>query len=413
MILHKSQKEIAKDTHRFRVLNCGRRFGKTVLAVEEMLGVAVAKGGRRVAYYAPTRDDARDITWEMLVDRAAPLITYKNESRLEIRIRTQDLKESTIILYGWEAVKEREKGRGVANDFIVCDEVSFYRGFWQGWNNVLSPTLIDRMGSALFISTPKGYNEFYELCEMEKKDKDYKYFHYTSYDNPFIPESEIDREKLSKPEDVFAQEYLAEFKRMKGLVYKEFSRDWHIFNPEKAKIRKAQKMAGIDFGFTNPTAILEIWKDHDNNYFVMDEYYEKGKTDDEIAEYASAKDFEVVYPDPENPAAIEVLRRKQVNCRDVVKGKDSITNGINKVRDLFRNKKLKISKNCVNLIWELENYRYPDYNPEKNQKELPIKDSDHALDALRYVIMSNAPKRPVIRNIPYGNKKATKSNPVL
>ena len=121
MNLTPAQKEIARDSHRFRVLNCGRRFGKTLLAVEEMVGKAMAKKGRRIAYFAPTRDDAREITWGMLVSKCENIITYKNEQRLEVKIMTIDGGESSITLYGWEAVKDRGKGRGLANDFIVLE----------------------------------------------------------------------------------------------------------------------------------------------------------------------------------------------------------------------------------------------------------------------------------------------------
>src|SRR3990167_8693237 len=111
MILTSAQSQIAKNRHRFRVLNCGRRFGKTVLAVEEMVGVAIKAKDRRVVYFAPTRDDAREITWALLVKKCKNITTYKNESLLKIKIMTLDAGESTIALYGWEAVQERGKGR--------------------------------------------------------------------------------------------------------------------------------------------------------------------------------------------------------------------------------------------------------------------------------------------------------------
>src|SRR3990167_5095582 len=260
MRLTESQAEIANDLHRFRVLNCGRRFGKTVLAFEEMVGVAIAKKDRRVAYFAPTRDDAREITWAMLLKKCENIITYKNESLHQIKIMTQDEGESMIALYGWESVQERGKGRGLANDFIVCDEVSTYRNFWVGWNEVLSPTLIDRKGTAMFISTPKGFNHFYDLYNTELKDKDFKSFHFTSYDNPHIPIEEIEREKATKPPDTFAQEYLADFKKTQGLVYKEFDREKHLYEELHQTIvwgKPAvpyQTLGAVDFGYRNPAA---------------------------------------------------------------------------------------------------------------------------------------------------------------
>lgn len=389
MELHKSQKVIARDDHRFRVLCCGRRFGKTMLAVEEMVGKAVSKNGMHISYFAPTRDDAREITWSMLVKKCENIITYKNEQRLEIRIMSIDGGESTITLYGWEAVQERGKGRGIANDFIVLDEVAFYRNFWEGWNEVLSPTLIDRKGDALFISTPKGFNHFYELYNMEATDKNYKSFHFTSYDNPFVPEEEIDREKLSKPEDAFAQEYLADFRKQEGLVYKEFNRKNHVYSD--AEIDEAEFIAGVDFGYTNPTCVLDIIRDRQDRYWVTGEWYKTGKTHEQVAEYIANKEYNKVFPDPASPEAIKILEDKKVNVYEVVKGQDSIATGIQKVRELFKQRRLFIHDSCKNLIWELETYAYPERKAMHNESETPIKENDHALDALRYALMTNIP----------------------
>ena len=390
MRLTPAQSTIAKDRHRFRVLNCGRRFGKTVLAVEEMVGVALAKKNRRVAYFAPTRDDAREITWSMLVKKCENITTYKNESLLQLKIMTQEGGESMVALYGWESVQERGKGRGLANDFIVCDEVATYRNFWIGWNEVLAPTLIDNKGSAMFISTPKGFNHFYDLYNMELKDKDFKSFHFTSYDNPHIPVDELEREKKSKPSDTFAQEYLADFKKSTGLVYKEFSRSRHVFKKEDGKTM-VKTFGGLDFGFTNPCAAITIKKDRFAVYWVTDEWYKTNQTDAQIADYVQALKWDECYPDPESPAAIEELKKRGVNTREVVKNKDSIKNGINVVRELFKTNRLRIHESCVNVILELESYSYPEPKPDKNEDENPIKEGDHAMDALRYALsMDNA-----------------------
>ena len=388
MILHPNQAKIAQDKHRFRVVNCGRRFGKTVLAVEEMIGVAIAGKNRRVNYYAPTRDDARDIVWGMLIKRCEPIITYKNDSRLEIKVKTQDKGESLITLYGWESVQERGKGRGLSNNFIVLDEVAQYRGFWVGWDEVLSPTLIDTKGSALFISTPKGFNHFYDLYNKQAKDTDYASFHFTSYDNPYLPKEELERERKSKTEDRFAQEYMADFRKTEGLVYKEFSRDRHIIRGDwKDKAKGYDKVfAGVDFGFTNPCAVLTIYKDRDRKYYVTNEYYQRSNTDAQIADYVASQRFNVVYPDPESASGVEELRRKGVNIREVLKNKDSVRNGINQVRELFKSNRLFIHEMCYNLIGELETYSYPDRKPDHNEEENPIKENDHAVDALRYAL---------------------------
>ena len=416
MKFHPTQSIVAKDRHRFRVLCNGRRWGKTTLAVEEMVGVAIAKKDRRVAYFAPTRDDAREITWSMLCKKVENITTYKNESLLQIKIMTVDGGESMIALYGWESVQERGKGRGLANDFIVCDEVSSYRNFWAGWNEVLSPTLIDRQGSAMFISTPKGFNHFYDLYNLELKNKDYKSFHFTSYDNPHLPVEEIEREKSTKPPDTFAQEYMADFKKTQGLVYKEFDREKHLYDEEftPQQIKTFTYAGAVDFGYRNPAAVLHAYWTGER-LLIHDEWYKRERTDIQIAEYVATCKFREVYPDPENQGAIEELRRLNVNVREVVKGKNSVQSGIQSVREMLIRGDLLINKRCINLIAEFEMYSYDDDQLERNEQENPVKANDHALDALRYLVSSLLPviqRNTFIANMPRYAPKSPK-NPAL
>lgn len=388
--LHQAQKQIATDLHRFRVVNCGRRFGKTVLACEEMIGVAIAKSNRRVAYYAPTREDAREIMWSMITKRCEKIALYTNESRLEMKIRTQDGGTSLISLYGWEAVQERGKGRGLANDLIVCDEVSSYRNFWVGWEEVLSPTLIDRKGSALFISTPKGFNHFYDLFNYQEKSKDWKSYHFTSYDNPHIPKSELDRERETKPEDTFAQEYLGDWRKVTGLVYKEFSRQSHISIEEPKQI--VDTVAGIDWGFTNPFSSHRFRIDADAHYWIDMESYRSGRTTEQIVEEVKLKKPSKVYPDPAEPDRNDIANRSGLNVMEVSK---DITAGIDVVRTLFKQNRIHIHPDCKNLIMELETYRYPERRADHNEEEKPIKENDHCLDEVRYVLYNIELTKPV------------------
>ena len=396
MELAQHQNIIAADLHRFRVICIGRRGGKTTLAVEEIKGKALAKPAR-IAYIAPTYSQARDIAWEMLRRELGPIIKSVNESRLEIRTHTLQEGESYIVLHGWESI---ETLRGQAFDFIVIDEVAMMRNFWSNWQEVIRPTLTDTKGEVMFISTPKGFNHFYDLYNLALTDTDYSSHHFTTYDNPFIPKEEIDKAKAELTEDRFAQEYLADFRKTEGLVYKEFSREQHLFGDDVKPARR-ESIAGLDFGYTNPTAIPFITVDLENNYWVTDEWYHSGKTDAEVGDYVAQCKFNRVFPDPENPAAIEELRRRGVNVREVVKSKDSIKAGIQLIRELLKSNRLHIHKKCVNLIAEFESYSYADKKDGKNEDELPIKENDHMLDALRYALMSVETSRPQVATVDY------------
>lgn len=388
MQLHPAQNKIASDVHRFRVVCSGRRFGKTSLSAEEIKGKAISREAR-IAYISPTYQQSRDIMWETLKKELEPIILNINESRLELKVRNIKNTESIIVLRGWEAV---DTLRGQYFDFIVIDEVASMRNFWIGWEEVIRPTLTDKRGEVLFIGTPQGFNHFYDLYNMENdpiKGISYKSFHFTSFDNPFISPDELNDAKKDMTEDRFAQEYLADFRKQEGLVYKEFSRAKHLFDDEDTPKKTIDRFSGVDFGYTNPAAIITIIQDYDNRYWITDEYYRTGKTDAEIAEIVANEHYNKVYPDPENAAAAKELSTRGVNIKIVNKGPDSIINGIQKVRNLFKEGRLRIHKRCTNLIYEMETYAYDEKKDKHNPKEVPIDENNHALDAMRYALMSH------------------------
>lgn len=392
MQLTKKQEIVIKSNARWKVLNFGRRSGKTTAMGWEAF-VTAMNGDSKITYYAQTFDDARNIAWDIFLEIFGDAVISKNETRLEIRVK--NLKKGTSIIYlkGWESVVTSEKGRGTENDLLLLDEVAFCRGFKHYWDTVLEPTLLTTKGRAVFSSTPNGFNDFYDLANKAQQDEDWLYVHATSYDNPYNPPEELDRLKREKTDDAFAQEYLADFRKQEGLVYKGFKRDFHLF--DKETIDEEVYMGGVDFGFVNPAGVVSIKRDKRGVYWVTDEYYEKGKTDAQIAEVVSAKEFTKVYPDPENQGAIKELRERHVNCQEVLKEKGSVNTGIDKIRELLKQRRIRIHKDCTNLIWEFETYHYPQRREGKNQDEAPVKENDHLLDALRYVVTMTVPKTEI------------------
>jgi len=357
-------------------VNCGRRFGKTFLAVYEMVAKAVYGKDRKICYLAPTYQSARDITWEQLKKVVLPIVESINESRLEITVRTKDGGTSIIYLKGWEAV---ESLRGMRFDFLVLDEVASYRNFWAGWHEVLRPTLTDVRGEALFISTPKGFNHFYDLFNTVSDD--YKSFHFSTYDNPHIPKDEVDTAKKELEENRFEQEYMGNFRKAEGLVFKGFDRTKHVTDEEPKNV--SDTIAGIDWGYTNPAAAYRIRIDGDKGYWIDSEYYKTGQTTESIVEAVKIMNPTKVYPDPAEPDRCEIAKKLGLNVREVSK---DIEAGIDVMQELFKQNRIHISPECKNLIYELETYHYPETKQGQNEKETPVKDTDHAIDCIRYAL---------------------------
>ena len=221
--LSKWQYEVANDTHRFRIICAGRRSGKSVLARLTLLKWALTDIG---TYYlvSPSYKQAKSIHWvELRKEVPREWIAKTNETELSITLKNG----SVIELKGAE---NPDALRGVKLHGLVIDEIASIRNWQWLWNEVLRPTLTDYIAPAIFISTPKGFNHFYDLYTNGQNQgiSDYKSWRFTSYDNPYIPKQEIDNAKKELTEDTFAQEYLADFRKFTGLVYKEFQREIHV-----------------------------------------------------------------------------------------------------------------------------------------------------------------------------------------
>ncbi len=421
MELHPTQKIVAVDDHDYRVVVCGRQWGKTTLAVEEMTACGYAKGGREIGYLASTFDQARSIAWVMLKEKTKPVWAKPpNESRLELTIHTQDKGFSNIYLGGYENI---ETYRGRQFDLLVPDEIALMRNFKYNWNAILEPTLAFRKGKALFLGTPKGFDHLHDLYLLgqDLNNKYYKSWRFTSYDNPYLPKERIEQAKSTSTEDYFAQEYLADFRKYTGLVYKEFQREVHVIEPfdipETWSIYR-----GVDFGSTNPTACLWICVDGDENWFIVSEHYETGETIDSHAGQINANGFSkritASYGDPSGAQWIQEFAQRGIYITPANKEVGTNFNswvrfGIEKVAEKLKtipgkmvqmprvqagelgtvqNPSLFVFTSCTNTIKEFETYRWKEKSVSQaqdlNEPDVPEKANDHAMDALRYFAVS-------------------------
>lgn len=224
--LHAGQAAIARSTARFRVVACGRRFGKTEL-------------GKRLLIEAASQPNA--IGWWI-----AP--TYRMAGGvwrdLERTLRSQD---AHIDRHDWRidlpaggsitirSASQPDRLRGAGIDFVVLDEAAFLPA--PLWPEVVRPMLMDRAGRALFLSTPAGRNWFFAcyLLGQDPLQPDWESFTFTSYDNPLLPPGEIESLRDTTPEAVFRAEYLAEFT----------DDDADVFRNVRAAVRPVPALGGV------------------------------------------------------------------------------------------------------------------------------------------------------------------------
>ena len=202
--LHEAQQIVKDDPARWKILCAGRRFGKSRLGVQ--LCIEKALEGGRVWWVAPTFSIAR-VGWRDVVAAAS---VFPKESGVDVKVG-----DMTVTFPGGGSISVKsadnpQRLRGEGLNFLVMDEAAFVRE--ETWTEVLRPTLTENKGSALFISTPIGMdNWFYKLWEKAELGDDWARFQYPTVANPIIDPAEVESAREELGELVFAQEYLAEF----------------------------------------------------------------------------------------------------------------------------------------------------------------------------------------------------------
>jgi len=209
--LHDAQQEVWDTRARYRVLACGRRWGKTRLGTLLCLWYAL-RGGR---------------AWWIAPSYKMAAVGWRGIRRLAEQIPGVEIRQSMMMITmpsgGTVQVRSADDPqslRGEGLDFCVLDECAFMRE--EAWTEALRPALSDRQGGAMFISTPKGRNWFWRLYQrgQDEHETDWASWQRPTSENPYIAASEIADAKHDLPERIFAQEYEAQFLEDAGSVFR-------------------------------------------------------------------------------------------------------------------------------------------------------------------------------------------------
>ena len=201
--------------------------------------------------------------------------------------------------------------------------------------------------------------------------------------NEFLGSDDIalfDKMKLTSPKR-YSIEGEGNWGISEGLIFDNWTEEQ--FNIEDIKKEHKIKLTyGMDFGFNDPTTLICVGVDEENQtLYLFDEHYQSGMTNSDIAamlKYKEVHKYEII-GDSAEPKTIEELRRNGIRrIKGAKKGKDSIVNGIKKIQEY----KIIVSPVCSNAIIELSNYVWDTKEGKKTDK--PIDDYCHILDALRY-----------------------------
>lgn len=244
--------------------------------------------------------------------------------------------------------------------------------------------------------TAKGFNWSYEeFVDPRKKKEGRWYVISSSRENKHLPKEYVKMLEESYTGAFARQEIEGEFVGFEGSVYPGFSLSDHVLETFPQEKRVLNAYIGVDFGYTNPAAMVLFTLDSDDRLWIWDEYYQTGVFVEEqikkIQEWAkSGFNIQMAFCDPSEPGFIQKMRQEGINA---VPADNRVKDGILEVSNKLAIRGDKkpglfiLEPACPNIQNEFLNYRYPEPMEGKPVQENPIKIYDHSMDALRYGIM--------------------------
>ena len=278
---------------------------------------------------------------------------------------------------------------GRSYDLIIFDEAALTDGR-DAFNVALRPTLDKENSKAIFISTPRGRNnyfaefyyrgyseEFPEWCSIKA----------TYHENPRVSESDIVEAQKTMSANEFAQEYMADFNVYEGQVW-AFNHEACQADLSQMDVSQMDVFAGLDVGYKDPTAFCVIAYDWDERkYFLLDEYMDSEKTTEQhavqIQKLIQKWDIDFIYID----SAAQQTRYDFAQNYDIstINAKKSVLDGIGHVAGIVDNDDLIVNQTCKEAISSLDQYQW-DPNPNLLKEKPKHNMASHMADAMRYAL---------------------------
>lgn len=388
LTLTPAQKAIDESQARFKIVRAGRKFGKTTYAQKKALDW-MREPNSMHWHIAATYRQAKLISWEEFkhlipVDALGKkpndqdlMITLKNGSRLHLM-----------------GSDDPDALRGPAPTSVTFEEAAFQKS--EVWFEIMRPNLMPKKAPVLFISTPKGYNWFYDLEEEARKslargETDWAIFHYSVYDNPHIDVQEIAKARASCDNPaVWNQEYMALYESSVGRVFAALNQDKHT---AALSVPSGSVYRSVDWGMRDNTACLWGYI-KDKKLYIYREYLENNMSapqQAEVIKHMTTAQEKVVATAISHDAAKEDAQMKGLTViwhfrnagitplRPSTRKKEHSRQMVN---DLIRQDRLIIDKNRCPKLWkQLMAYEWKD-----TSMETPEDTPDDAVDSLHYLV---------------------------
>jgi len=371
--------------YRFIVAALSRRTGKSMIS--NIIGQLVTLiPGSAVLVIAPNYALSQ-ISWDL---------QRKLLTRFDIELEKSNAKDKIIELKNGSTIRmgsvsQADSVVGRSYDLIIFDEAALDSKGVDVFNVQLRPTLDKVNSKAIFISTPRGKNYFYDFWRRGYMDEydTWVSMRSTWKDNPRTDEKDIEEARRSMSKDEFEQEYECSFVSLQGQVWR-FDTKTMVTNIDRDQIEVYDVLAGLDLGFRDPTAMCVILTDGEK-FYIVDEYLENGRTTShyagKVSELIEKYDVDFTYID----SAAQQTRFDFAQNYDIstLNAKKSVLDGIGYVGSIIDNGRLIVDSSCKNVIAALDNYQWDAREGLAREKPLH-NDYSHMADAIRYALYSHS-----------------------
>lgn len=374
------------DSKKRYILNSGGvGSGKTYSIVLRTLKLCINNPGIFVLIGAQTYPLLRDTTLREFINLVMPLNIIESYNKTEQRfIFKSDIetgKKSEVIFRSFDdpnKLKSLNLGAVGIEEMTDVSEDIF---------KILRTRLrMDGMPCCLYGATnPGSFENWVYKCFIEKPIPDSEVIYSITPDNRHLPQEYLNdlREMKESNPEYYNRMVMGQWGALEGVIYNL---------PHKQRMNDVPKklhriIAGLDFGFTHPTAMVIIGI-REANYYILDEVYRHKQASSDVIEFCKAKmlehDIEIIYCDPARPDMIEELKRNGIPAYEA---DNKVFDGIMLVKGIIGSGRLFVKNACNFTLREFDSYIWDAKNP---LKEVPLKVNDHAMDALRYALATDS-----------------------
>lgn len=406
---HPKQMEFHESGARFKVAVCGRRFGKSRMAAAEveprLLGAEPTRGWIVGPEYKTGEKEFRYIWQDLILTMKLKQLGLVKRAAYNMRTGEMyiEMKNGSRV-----DVMSAEHADGLVGEglhWVIVAEAAKQNP--QIWDKYIRPALADYKGTAIFPSTPEGFNWYYEAYKrgQDKREPEWDSWRYPSWMNPHVypggfEDAEIQGQLRTPDDPHFWQEIGADFRSVVGLIYPEWSQEKHVriveYNPD------LPVDIAYDPGFANAFAGLYIQQSPMDDLYVIGEHYERQKTRYQnvglMKEHVDKMGWNVrcAYGDQADPDTAATFREIMGVPAVAMEEAKAWSQGCDAVKDFLAapgsgDARLFVDNSCLNFIREIEAYKTKQpargRDPLENLKEEAHKKDDHLMDALRYYVM--------------------------